>query len=52
VVMVWSVTSWHVGDALPGTQAELHRHQVRLVIHDHADDRATVGTGGLLAAAA
>jgi hypothetical protein len=50
----WSSVS-HLGtsgDALLDTQAELHRHNVRLVIRDQPDDRATVETGGLLAAGA
>ena len=41
----------HLGssvDSLLETLAELHRHGVKLVVHDHAD---VVETGGLLAAA-
>jgi DNA invertase Pin-like site-specific DNA recombinase len=49
VVMVWSMS--HLGtsvETLLETLAELHRHGVKVVIHDHADDGATVETGGLL----
>ena len=52
VVMVWSVS--HLGtsvDTLLDTLAEFHRHGVKVVVHDHANDRAAVETGGLLAAA-
>jgi hypothetical protein len=45
----------HLGasvDWLLDTLAELQPHGVQVAIHDQADDRATVETGGLLAAAA
>jgi DNA invertase Pin-like site-specific DNA recombinase len=54
-VMVWSLH--HLGasvDSLIDTLAELNRHDVKLVVHDHAGDGVTVETvetGGLLAAA-
>jgi hypothetical protein len=44
----------HLGtsiNALLDTLAELHRHGVRVVIHDHAGDGAAVETAGLMAAA-
>jgi hypothetical protein len=49
VVVVQSLH--HLGfsvESLLETLAELHRHGVKLVVHDHAD---LVETGGLLAAA-
>jgi DNA invertase Pin-like site-specific DNA recombinase len=52
VVMVWSLQ--HLGvsvDTLLDTLTEFHRRGVKVVIHDHADDRAAGETGGLLAAA-
>ena len=48
-VMVWSVH--HLSTSLDGlldTLAELHRHGVTLIVHDHANDMATVDNGGLL----
>jgi hypothetical protein len=44
----------HLGisvDTRLDTVAELHRHGVKLVIHDDADGGATVEAGGLLVAA-
>ena len=44
----------HLGtsvDSLLETLAELHRHGVKLVVHDHADAGSAVETGGMLAAA-
>ena len=52
VVMVWSLH--HLGtsvDTLLDTLAELHRHGVKLVVHDQPDDGSTVDAGGLLTAA-
>src|SRR6202162_6100626 len=52
VAMVWSLH--HLGssaDNLLDTLAEFHRHGVKVMVHNHADDRGTVETGGLLASA-
>jgi DNA invertase Pin-like site-specific DNA recombinase len=52
VVMVWSLH--HLSTSLDGlldTLAELHRHGVKLVVHDQPDDGTTVDAGGLLSAA-
>ena len=51
-VMAWSVH--HLGtslDDLLDTLAELHQNGVKLVVHDQADNAATVETVGLLGAA-
>jgi DNA invertase Pin-like site-specific DNA recombinase len=52
ILMVWSIC--HLGtslDDLLDTLTELHRYGVKLVVHDQADEVATVETGGLLVAA-
>jgi hypothetical protein len=36
------------GGALLDTLADLHRCGVKVMIHDHADDRAVVETGALM----
>jgi hypothetical protein len=52
LVTVWSVPLLGMSAQTPlDTLAELHRHRPLVVIHDHADDAATIETGGLLVAA-
>ena len=46
-----TVPSEHVGDGWLDALAELRCHGVKLIVHDRADDGATVETGGRLSAA-
>ena len=51
-VVVWSLH--HLGTSIDGlldTLTELHRNGVRLIVHDHSNDAATVENGGMLSAA-
>lgn len=51
-ILVWSIH--HLGTSIDGlldTLAEIYRHGVKLIVHDHANDTMTVENGGLLSAA-